>query len=166
MPVDVEVVSAAENVLAEKAARVSVGDRLLHDLEQIAILAANVDVSGMRADGDAGDHHAFDHRVRIVLENQPVFAGARFALVAVAQHVLWLGRLLGHERPLHPGIESRAAAPAQAGVLDFVDHRLRPHAQGFLHGFVAVEFEIAVDVGRAQAKALGDDLYFVGMGDQ
>ena len=49
MPVDLEIVAAAENVLAQKSARVGVGDRLLHNLQQISVLAADVDVSGVRA---------------------------------------------------------------------------------------------------------------------
>src|SRR5437763_13012107 len=61
MPVHVEVVSASEDIFAEKAFRVRVGNCLLHDFEQVAILAANVDVTSMRADSDAGNHHAFNH---------------------------------------------------------------------------------------------------------
>ena len=112
-----------------------------------------------------GDHHAFDDGVRIVLEDQPVFAGAGLALVAVAQHVLRLGRLLGHERPLHAGGESGAAAAAQVRRLHLVDDGVRLHGQRLLQRLVAVELEVAVEVGRAHAKALGDDLYFIGMGN-
>ena len=120
----------------------------------------------LRAHRQPGDHHAFNHRVRIVLENQPVFAGPGLALVAIAQNVFRLGRLLGHERPLHPGRESRPAAPAQAGILDLIDDGVRLHAERLLHGLVAVKLEVAVDVGRTHAKAPGDDFYLVGMGDQ
>src|ERR1035438_916895 len=56
------------------------------------------DLSAARPHRQPADHYPFDHRVRIMLENQPVFARAGFALVAVAQHILRLGRLLGHER--------------------------------------------------------------------
>src|ERR1700757_719228 len=97
MPVNVEIASAAENVLAQKSLRVGVLDRLLHDVRQIAVFAANVDVSAVRADGQTGNDYAFDHRMRIVLENQTVFASAGLALVSVAEHVLRLGRLLGDE---------------------------------------------------------------------
>ena len=97
VPVDVEVLPAAENVLAQKTSRVSIGNRLLHNFQKIAILAANVDVSGLRAHGQPGNHHAFNHGMRIVLENQTVFAGARLALVAIAQNIFRLGRLLGDE---------------------------------------------------------------------
>ena len=120
----------------------------------------------VRADGQAGDHHAFDHRMRIVLENQPVFAGAGLALVPVAQNIFRLGRLLGNERPLQPGAESRAATPAQAGILHLIDDAVRAHAQGLLHRLVAVQLQVAIDIGRTQAESFGDDFYFVGMGNQ
>src|SRR5277367_5335133 len=51
VPVGLEVVAAAENVLPEKSSRVGIFDRFLHDLEQVSVLAANVDVSRMRAGG-------------------------------------------------------------------------------------------------------------------
>jgi len=102
--------------------------------------------------------------VRILLEDQAIFAGAGLAFVSVAQNILGLGRLLGHERPLHAGREASTAAAAQAGVLDFVDDGVRLHGERLLHGLVAVE--VTVDIGRALAEAPGDDLYFVGMGNQ
>ena len=76
------------------------------------------------------------------------------------------GRLLGDERPLHPGAEARAAAPPQAGVLDLIDDGVRLHAERLLHGLVAVQLEIAVNIGRTLAEALGDDLDLVGMGNE
>ena len=38
-------------------------------------------------------------------------------------------------------------------------------ADGLLQRLVAVELEVAVEIGRTHAKALGDDLYFIGMGN-
>jgi hypothetical protein len=134
-------------------------------IEKITVFAADVDVAALRAHGQRADHDAFDHRVRIVLEDQAVFAGAGFAFVAVAQNIFRLGRLLGDERPLHAGGESGAAAAAQAGILDLVDDGVRLHGERLLHGLVAVEFEIAVEVRRTLAEAPGDDFYLVGMGD-
>src|SRR5437660_9936543 len=99
--------------------------------------------------------------MRIVLEDQAVLARAGFALVAVAQNILGLRRLLGHERPLHPGGEPCAAAPAKAGVLDLVDDRVRLHPERLLHGLLAVEFEVPINVSRTLAEAPGDDSYLV-----
>ena len=65
---DLEFGTGAEDVLAEKAAIVGVGDGALHDFEQVAILAAQVDEAHLRADGEAGDDGAFNDGVGIVQE--------------------------------------------------------------------------------------------------
>ena len=114
---DVEVDAGAEDVLAEKALGVGVGDGLFDDLEQVAILAAQIDEAQLRADGEAGDHGAFDDRVRIVEEDDVILAGAGLGFVAVDQDVLRLVGLLGDEGPLHAGGEAGAAAAAHAGGL-------------------------------------------------
>ena len=103
VPVNVEGAAAAENILAAKSLGISIADRLLHDDRQISIFAANVDVAALRADRQRRNHYALDHRMRIVLEDQTVFACARLALIAIAQNIFRLGGLLGHERPLHAG---------------------------------------------------------------
>ena len=56
--------------------------------------------------------------------------------------------------------------PRKPGVLDLIDDRVRLHGERLLHGLVAVEFEVAIDVGRTLAEAPGDDFYLVGMGYQ
>ena len=166
MPVDIQVATAAENILADKSLRVGVADRLLHDHGKIPVLAANVDVPALCAHSQSADHDTLDHRVRIVLENQPVFARAGFALIAVAQNILRLGRLLGHERPLHPGREARPPAPTQPRTLDLINYGVWFHGERLLHGLIAVQFEIPVDIRRTQAEAPGDHLHLVGMRDQ
>src|SRR6266567_2979245 len=45
VPVDFKITSGTENVFAEKTFCVCISNRLLRDLEQIPILAANVDVA-------------------------------------------------------------------------------------------------------------------------
>ena len=110
---DLEFGFGAEDVFAEKAALVGVGDGAFHDFEEVAILAAQIDEAHLRADGEAGDDGAFDDGVRIVKKDQMIFAGAGLALVAVDEDVFGLGGLLGNEGPLHAGGESRAAAAAQ-----------------------------------------------------
>ena len=55
------------------------------------------------------------------------------ALVGVHDEERWPPvRRFGHERPLQPRREPRAAAPAQAGRLDLVDDPVRPHPQEVL----------------------------------
>ena len=165
---DVEVDARAEDVLAEEAFFVGFGDGALDDLEQVAVLAAQVDEAQLRPDGEAGDHGALDDRVRVLEEDDVVLAGAGLGFVAVDEHVLGLFRLLGHEAPLHAGGEAGAAAAAQPGGFHDVDD---PAGHGFgalgerhLHGLVAVELEVLVDAGSALAPAALEDDRFVGMG--
>ena len=101
-----------------------------------------------------------------MLENQPVLTSARLALIAIAQHILRLRRLLRNKRPLHPGREPGPAASAQPRILHFINDRIGLHPKRLPHGLIAVQFEITVDVGRTLAEAPGDDLYLIGMGHQ
>src|SRR4051794_15951596 len=83
VPIAIELLAGAKDVIAEKALGVGVVNRLLHDCEQVAILAADVDVSLLSANGKSGDDHAFDDRVRVLLEDQAVFAGTGFGFIAI-----------------------------------------------------------------------------------
>src|SRR5690348_7188143 len=98
-----------------------------------------------------------------MLENQPILASAWLALIAVAEHVLRFGRLLGNKRPLHPGRKPGAATSAQPGVLDLINNGVGLHGQRLLHGLVAIEFEVALDVSRTHPKAPGYDFHLLGM---
>ncbi len=165
---DLKLRLAAEDILAQEAFCMGICDGLLPtDLKQVAVLAAQVDEAHLGADSEAGDDGAFNDRVRVVQEDQVILAGAGLGLVAVDQDVFGLGRLLGDERPFQAGWKARAAASAQAAFLHLVDDPLRALGEGFAWcGLIAAEFDVAVDHGRAHAEAAGDDLYFVGMGDE
>src|SRR5438270_5525637 len=101
--------------------------------------------------------------MRIMLQNQAVFAGTGFALITVDQNVFGLVRLLGNESPFHAGREAGAAASAKIGSLDFIDNVVRLHLQRLLDGLVAVKLQMAIDVRSAFTKALRNDADFVGM---
>src|SRR5882724_3089769 len=163
VPVAIKLLAGAKDVVAEEALSVGIVDRLLHDGEQIAVFAADIDISLLRADGEAGDNHALDDGVRILLEDEAVFAGAGFGLVPIDQNVFRLGCFFGNEAPFHASREAGAAAPAKVGGFDLVDDRVRSHLQSFFDGLVAVELEIGVDVGRTFAEPLRNDSDLVGM---
>ena len=105
MRVQIEIEAGARDVLAEIALRVRFRDGAIHEIDQIAILAADIDVAGVRVDRQAGDQDALDHLVRIVLHQQPVLAGARLALIRVDDDVFRLGRSARNEAPLQTGRE-------------------------------------------------------------
>src|SRR5215471_21364474 len=102
--------------------------------------------------------------MRIVFQNETVFAGARFAFVAVDQDELRLGRVFRNKGPLHSCREACAATPAEIGSLDFIDDLVRLHFQRLAHSLVTIKFDMTVDVCSAFAKALGNNSNLVGMG--
>ena len=101
--------------------------------------------------------------MRIVFDQQPIFAGGRLALVAVDENVFRSFRLLGNERPFHSGGEAGTSSTAQPRCLYFIDDVVGLHLQRFAGSFVAAEFNVAIDVLRAVAKTLRDNTNLVGM---
>ena len=67
----------AENVLAEHPGVACFGEGDVHDVDQIFVLAAGVDVAGVRPERPAGDDHSLDHRVRVALHQVTIFERCR-----------------------------------------------------------------------------------------
>jgi hypothetical protein len=88
-------------------------------------LAADVDVGLLHVVREAGDHHALDQLVRILMHDVAVLEGAGLGFVGVADEVDRLAALAVDERPLHAAGETGAAAAAQAGLFDLVDQLRR-----------------------------------------
>ena len=162
----VKIEAAAEDVLAQDAALITLRQRPLRNLEKIAVLATEIDEAHLRADGQPGDHGAFDDGVRVVQEDQVVLACAGLALVAVDEDVLGLLALLGHEGPLHTGGKACAAAAAKAGGLHLIDDPLRALLNALAQGRIATKLDVLIDVGGTLTPAAGDEFDFVGMGDE
>src|ERR1700733_518807 len=162
----VKIEGAAEDVLAQDAALITLRQRPLRNLEKIAVLATEIDETHLRANGQPGDHGAFDDGVRVVQEDQVVLAGAGFALVAVDQHVLGLLALFGHEGPLHTGGKACATAAAKAGGLHLIDDPLGALLNALAQGRIATKLDVLIDVGGTLTPAAGDEFDFVGMGDE
>src|SRR5262249_22740285 len=76
--IDVAVESGTEDVFAEEAALISLREGLLHNLQDVPVFAANVDVIVSRAQGVRRDDHSLDHLVRVVTHQVAVFARAGF----------------------------------------------------------------------------------------
>src|SRR5690606_336639 len=79
-----------------------------------------------------------------------VVARAGLALVRVADEVLLHRRLARHERELHTGREARAAAAAEARLLDLLDDRLAVElaVQHALPGLVAPDLQVVLERPR------------------
>src|SRR5262249_19620366 len=105
-----------------EARRIGLVDRDLEILRFERKLAANVDVGGDRAHGEAGDQAALDQHMRVEPHDLAVLAGAGLGLVGIDDEIGRTPvRLLGHERPLETGRETGATAAAQIRSLDLID---------------------------------------------
>src|SRR5271156_2707049 len=144
-----EIKSAAENILAQKTLGVGFGDRGFQDINNVAILSADVGVALIRTDGASGDYHPFDQLVWVHFQQRTIFGSAGFALVAIRQNVFRLGNVLWNEAPLHSSGKSSAAAPAQIRLFHFVNDLVGRHLlQRFFEGLVAVALHIGFDGAR------------------
>ncbi len=157
--VKLEAVARAEDVLADIARGARFGQRLLELLVGRPYLAVDVVVAGGRAHGVAGDHHAFDHRVRVVAQEVAILAGARLALVRIAHDVFRARELARHERPLEPGRKAGAATATQAGFLQVVDERRRVDlvAEQLLQRGIALARLVVLEAPVAGVEALHQD---------
>ena len=130
------------------------------------VLAADVDVAGMRPHGEGGQHAALDQEMRIVPHDLPVLAGARLRLVGVDDEVVRAPvGLLGHERPFQAGREARAAATAQAGALHLVDDPIAAHLQEELGSVPGAALLRGLEPRRVKAVEIGEDAILIGEHD-
>ena len=118
-----ELFACAEDVIAQEAPGLRLGDGAVEPLRREVVLAAHVDERPLRLDGVARQDDPLDQLVRVVLHDHPVFEGARLRFVGVDDQV---ARVLarGEEAPLLAGREARAAAAAHVGGLHLVDDLL------------------------------------------
>jgi hypothetical protein len=110
---DVEVV-AVEVVLADEVSLIGLRHGRLQPLALADEFAADVDVAGVNAHGEAGNEAALHQQMRIVPHDLAILARAGLRLVGVDDEVVRppLHRLLGHKRPFESGREAGAAAAA------------------------------------------------------
>src|SRR5690606_4549835 len=116
--VDLAAVTGAENVLADEALGLRLGDGFFKDTGAFGHLAADVDVGLLHVVGEARDHGALDQLVRILVHDVAVFERAGLGFVGVDDEVDGLAAFAINERPLEAAREAGAAAAAQAGFFD------------------------------------------------
>lgn len=122
---EVEVQSAAEDVLAEISRVVRLAHGLVQSAQHGDDLTAQIDERVLRADGVAGDDDALDEGMRVGEEERDVLAGPGLRFIGVDHEVVGFAVALGDELPLHARGEACAAPAAQAGFLDVGDEFVR-----------------------------------------
>ncbi len=118
--VNLQVVTGAQDVLAEKPVGPRFRQRLVQQLGAVRHLAPDVDVGKFDVVGPTRDHHPLDQLVGIFVDDLAVLEGARLGLVGVADQVNRLATATVHKAPLQPGAEARSAPAAQPGFQHFV----------------------------------------------
>jgi len=88
--------------------------------------------------GHAHGEPVLQQLVRIAPNEKAILKGSGLALSPVAHQILRWTRIVRHARPLHAGGKSRAAASAQARLLDLGDDRFRGHRQRLLQRATAL----------------------------
>ena len=141
---DVEVVARAEDVAAEVAGLVRLGDGVLDPPHHLQHLAADVDEGLVGLDREAGDDGALDEHVRGRQHQRDVLAGARLGFVGVHHQVVRLAVTLRDEAPFHAGGEARPAAAAQPRPLQRADDVVLRHPQRLLQRPVAALAPVAL----------------------
>ena len=155
--VDAELKAAFENSVAQQMLALGLFDRGLQALDREAILAADVNVALLRADGEAGDRHAFEHAVRIAFEHAPIHERARVALVRVADHVLDLRDLFHHQLPFEAGRVACAAPAAKAALLHLRHYLAGRHGgDRFAERLIAARGDVVGQLLRVDASAVGE----------
>jgi hypothetical protein len=102
-----------------------------------AILIAKVEIGVVGFDRMAGNHDAFDQLMWILLHQDSIVEGSRFALIRVDTQINRTRMILGQERPLQAARKPRAATTTQASILDDVNDVDRSHAQDLFDPCVA-----------------------------
>ena len=139
----------AEDVAAEVAGLVGLGDRRVEHVGLLLVLAADVDERLRRVDRVGGDDDALDQLMRVLLHQLAVLERPGLGLVGVDDDVL-LHRALRDERGLRAHREAGAAAPAQAGGLERVDQRRARRLERLAQRAVAAA--ALVDLARREAR--------------
>ena len=161
--VDLDVEARAGNVedaLAQQARGAAAGEHRFQRFQQVAVFAAQVEEAAGGADRVGRHGHALEDEVGVGRQQHAILESAGFAFVGIADHDAFLVGAQGRVAaglPLETGGKAGAAATAQFGALDFVEHGHRTGdalRQGFAEGAV-VRGRQAVDLGAFMGRAQG-----------
>ena len=141
--IDIEVEAAVFDVVAEPTGTACRVECARQYGVRERILGTEIDVAFTCANRETGYRHAFDQPKRVAFHQQAIGKRTAVAFVRIAGDVFLLGVGIGNRAPLDAGRESGTAAPAQARVLDRLQHHFGPVGESLLQCFeTLVLFEV------------------------
>src|SRR5882672_11827707 len=133
MQPNIQVVATAEDIFAKEIFCAGFRQRAIQDPGAFYELATNVYVSQMHVIGVTGDDHAFEHLVRVFVNDLFVFEGAWFGFISVAYQVNGFAALAINKGPLQSTGKSGPSSSAEPRNPNLVAKLLRA-ADGFSIG--------------------------------
>ncbi len=98
-------------------------------LHSQGIFGPDIDISLVGPDGVTGDNQSFDQGMRVRFQYGAIHKSSRVAFIGIADDIFLFSGSITAELPFPGGGKPGAAAAAQAGVVDLLDHLLRGHLQ-------------------------------------
>ena len=142
--------------VAEQARLAHVRQRRAHDLEDVEVLAAEVDEDVLRLDPVRRHEAALDQPVRVAEHDLAVLERSGLRFVRVDAEVGRLARALREEARLAAHREPGAAAAAQVRRDQLVDDRLRLHPARLLERLVAADRLVLGELRQVALVRVGE----------
>jgi len=117
MDVNFQVVAGAENVFAEEIFRAGFLQRVVQDFRAFGHFATDINVGELHVVREAGDDHAFDELVRILVDDLAILERAGFGFVGVADQVNRLAAFAVNEAPFESAREPAPPRPRRPEVI-------------------------------------------------
>ena len=153
---DIQIKAGPLDILAQPPLGIGLVQGALQALRRAEVLAPNVDVGLMAADGIGCDDHAFQQGVRVPLHDVAVLEGTGLTLVRVDHQVFGLGRFLGNKGPLPAGWKPGPAQTTQVGSGNLVDHLCRGHgSERFPGREISVISDVVLEPGPVRIFEAG-----------
>ena len=154
----VEIEAGAEDVLAQDAPLLCLGNGDLQPRNGQRIFRPHVNIASQRADRMGGDGHAFQNAVRVAFQDAAVHEGAGIALVGIAHGKLGIAGRLAGQLPFPPSGKTGASAAAEARNTHRLDDFLGAIGDDDLgQGLVAVAGDIIFDPLGIDHAAVAED---------
>ncbi len=142
---NVQAKTAVQDVFAEQAILIGIGDRLDPAFDAQEKLAPNIDKGALRPNGIGSNDNTFNNLMRVAFNNRAVLEGAWFSFVRVHRKIANDVIAFWHETPLQPGGKTSAPTPAQARTFHEVNDFVGFHGQRLTHRLVAAMIKVGGD---------------------